>query len=70
MSSCMRRLYSSDQSAPGFSLAFLSACGVIGVLPESADLRAPSADLRAPTLSLSVGRGGRGELESFIAGQF
>jgi len=63
MSSCMRRLYSSDQSAPGFSLAFLSGCGIIGALPES-------ADLRAPALSLSVGRGGRGELVSFIAGQF
>ena len=63
MSSCMRRLYSSDQSAPGFDFVFFSGCGIAGVLAES-------AGLRAPALSLSVGRGGRGELVSFITDQF
>jgi len=61
MSACMRRLYSSDQWAPGFESAFLFAAGLAGGLFAS-------GDFRPGTFSLSVRRGEPVEAgsESFI----
>jgi hypothetical protein len=56
ISACIRALYSSDQWAPGFCLAFLSGLNTGGVLAELVVL--VGGDLRAPAFSLSVGRGG------------
>jgi hypothetical protein len=61
MSACMRSLYSSDQRAPGFTLALLCGCGRGAVLLSL-------GDFRAPTFSLSVTRdvGLEDEFELFM----
>jgi hypothetical protein len=61
MSACIRSLYSSDQRAPGFTLALLCGCGRGAVLLSL-------GDFRAPTFSLSVTRdvGLEDEFELFM----
>jgi hypothetical protein len=53
MSACIRCLYSSDHSAPGFWLALLCGRGTGGLLTGA-------AALRGPVLSLRVNRDGVG----------
>ena len=67
ISACMRRLYSSDQWAPGLESTFLFTFAFASVFALGGALLA-SGGFRAGTLSLSVRRGeaGGGESGLFI----
>ena len=63
ISACIRALYSSDHSAPGFCLAFLSGGETDGLAAVLVGV-----GLRAPALSLSVGRAVEIELFMRLSG--